>query len=419
MIRKDKWTLLYLDNVSHGQSITLTTKIGFMDIYSLHSAWKTHDEHHHSKRQTALKIICLLVALIIIVLLFKSCTRLNPPKQPPTPMLIRKDNTIIVPEGSPLRAQLDVKPVSTSNAPHVVVLSGIVDSTQDGYLSILPPVTGTISQINTILGNEVKKDQVLAVIQSGGFAQAYTDKLKAQSTLTLAQELLQRAQKVNRAGGNTVKDIEQLQSNFAQAQAELQRAQDTLNSIGGDKNKVLQIQAPIGGKIINQYYGAGSYISDPTIPLFTLSNIKSVWVTLCVPEYLVPVVTKGQNVEVFLDAYPTQSWPGKIAFTSHVLDAETRCNKSRVLLENADEKLKPNMFASVRTQVPQGEQISVPLSAILMNNDTTSVFVETAPWTFEPRIVILGAEDENNVRVNSGLHKGDRIIIDGGILVND
>ena len=54
-----------------------------------------------------------------------------------------------------------------------------------------------------------------------------------------------------------------------------------------------------------------------------------------------------------------------------------------------------------------------------MHNDTTALFVETTPWTFERREVELGAEDRGAVRILSGLNSGDRIVSSGGVLMND
>lgn len=390
-----------------------------MDIHSLISTWRSHYQQRPQRQKTILKFMGIILALILLFLL-KCCTALSMHKKTSsTPLLIRENNQITIPAGSPLRSQMQVQTVQRTNTPHTVVLPGIVEGNQVGNLDILPPVSGHLIQLKVALGEEVSKDQVLAVIESAGLAQAYSDKVKAQSALKQAQEAVNRAQKVNRAGANAIKDIEQLQNNFTQAQAELQRAQVALASIGGTQDNPLQIQAPMGGKITSLNYGLGSYINDVTQPLLTLSNIKSVWVTLCVPENLIAVISKGQNAQISLAAYPQRTWSGKISFTNHLVDPDTRCNKSRIALDNADEKLQPNMFASVRTQIPQSEQIIIPLSAILMENNHTTVFVESAPWVFQRRVVVLGAEDQEQVRISAGLQAGDRIVTAGGILVND
>ena len=391
-----------------------------MDIRTLLSTLHDHDKPptYHSK---VAKIIMLLLALLIIALLARCSQSLmsNKEKTTPTPMLIRKDHRIIIPENSPLRSQLVVMAVRTSKAPHSVLFPGIVEADPARTINILPPLTGHLVDLNVKLGDEVKQDQILATMQSAGLAQAYSDLTKAHSVLKQTEEILNRTQKVNRAGANAIKDIELAQSNYTQAQAEVQRAQETLKSLGTNQHSQLHIQAPIDGKVIALNYGIGSYINDSTAPILTLSNIQSVWITACVAEHLVASVNKGLKVLVSLTAYPNQTWEGKVAFVNNVFESDTRCNKTRIAFTNPDNKLQPNMFATVRMELPQQEQVIVPLSAVLMNNDTTSVYVETAPWTFESRAVELGAEDEHTVRITSGLKAGDRIILSGGILVND
>ncbi|KTD35674.1 cation efflux system protein [Legionella moravica] len=391
-----------------------------MDINSLFIRFRTYFRNIPPRQQKKL-ILFALLGIFIIIMFIKGCLAIviNKQKVSAEPLLIRVNNTIKIPESSPLRSHLLIKTVTTSTAPHIVKFPGIVEADQSSTITILPPVTGRIIRLETKLGDVVKKGQVLAVMQSSALAQAYTDKIKAQSALQQASDALQRTQKVNRAGGSSIKDLQQQQNNYTQAQAEMQRAQATLNALGNNQKEHLEIQAPIDGKIIALNYGVGSYINDPTRELFTLSNIQSVWVTACIPEHLIAKVAKGQKVDVILSAYPQQTWKGSIAFVNNMIDADARCNKSRIAIANSDEKLQPNMFASIHAKIPQEEQIIVPLSSILMNNDNTSVFIETAPWIFTRRTVVLGTEDGNHVRILSGLKAGDRIVAAGGILVND
>ena len=163
----------------------------------------------------------------------------------------------------------------------------------------------------------------------------------------------------------------------------------------------------------------GSYINDTTAALLSISNIDSVWITANVPEHLVGVITQGQRVTIDLPAYPNLVWHGKVAFVNAFLDPDTRRNQTRIAMPNPGGKLQPNMYATVRVSVPQSHFVMIPISAVLMNDDTTSVYVETAPWTFQRRVVQLGAEDGHDVRVVSGLKPGERIAASGGIFIND
>ena len=69
--------------------------------------------------------------------------------------------------------------------------------------------------------------------------------------------------------------------------------------------------------------------------------------------------------------------------------------------------------------VPQPAQVFVPESALLMDNDSTTVFVEVAPWTFERRTVELSYDEGTGVRVLQGLKAGDRVVVAGGVLLDD
>jgi cobalt-zinc-cadmium efflux system membrane fusion protein len=81
--------------------------------------------------------------------------------------------------------------------------------------------------------------------------------------------------------------------------------------------------------------------------------------------------------------------------------------------------LKPNMFANASIDIPQPEQVFIPQSALLMNNDSITVFVEVSPWTFERRTVDISYDESDGTRVLKGLKQGDRVIVRGGVLLND
>jgi cobalt-zinc-cadmium efflux system membrane fusion protein len=250
------------------------------------------------------------------------------------------------------------------------------------------------------------------------------DAQKARDALDLAQRALVRARGVNEAGSNAAKDVEAAQSSVAQQTAELHRSETRLRSLGaegggGQAGQVLKIVAPMAGTVTALNAAAGANLNDANAALMTVSNLDSVWVTVNVPENVVGAVTPGQNAVVTLAAYPGRSFSGKVGFVSAVLDADTRRARARIVFANPDGLFKPNMYATAVLGVPQGAQTQVPASALLMNNDSVSVFVEAEPWTFVRRMVELGREDGDKVRIRSGLAAGERVVVRGGVLLND
>jgi cobalt-zinc-cadmium efflux system membrane fusion protein len=160
-------------------------------------------------------------------------------------------------------------------------------------------------------------------------------------------------------------------------------------------------------------------INDPTAALMTIADLSSVWVTAMVAEKDMGAVSKDEDAQVTLVAYPERTLHGKVSFVSDVIDADSRRDKIRIAFENRDYALKPNMFASVTLLSSSQNQVVLPSSSLLMNNDRTSVFVATAPWTFERRNVDPLLEDGPTVAIRSGVAAGEQVVVKGGILLND
>jgi cobalt-zinc-cadmium efflux system membrane fusion protein len=160
-------------------------------------------------------------------------------------------------------------------------------------------------------------------------------------------------------------------------------------------------------------------INDVTQPLMSIADLSTVWVTAMVPEKDLALVARNQEADVSLDAYPDRTLHGKVLFVADVIEADTRRDKIRIAFANADYALKPNMFATVTLTGAKQSRIVLPSAALLMNNDRTSVFIATAPWTFERRTVDPVLSEGTSVAIRSGIAEGDKVVVSGGILLND
>jgi membrane fusion protein, heavy metal efflux system len=160
-------------------------------------------------------------------------------------------------------------------------------------------------------------------------------------------------------------------------------------------------------------------INDPTAAIMTIANLDTVWVTANVPEKDVSFVSPGQTVNVTLASYPDKVFTGKVLFVSDLIEPDTRRNKVRIAFNNPDKILKPNMFAEATFVAPSLARLTVPTSALLMTNEHTNVFVEVADWAFERREIEVVYQEGNEAVVKSGLQPGDRVVVKGGVRLND
>ncbi len=383
----------------------------------IHSGYKKLKPNH----QIMVVMFATVIALVLIALLFKGCSAIasSRNKLPTKPMILRQGNQIKIPKYSPLRTQIMVETVVASKLPHQITVPGLFEINPANRVNIFSPLTGRLVSLNVNLGDFVKPNQVIAEIRSSDLAQAYADYENAKGMFELTAASLKRAKAVQDAGGISVKGVQQVQNDYRQALIEKKRTKTKLIILGKRVADRLIIRAPIEGRVTTLNYGAGSYINDLTTPLMAIDNLSTLWLTAYVPENLVSMVSQNQAVQVHLPAYPNRVLHGKIDLVNSMIDSDTRRNKTRIVFSNADGQLQPNMFAKVDITIPQSYQILIPLSAVLMNNDATSVFVETTPWCFKSRKIQLGTEDAGLVRVLSGLQAGERIAASGGILIND
>lgn len=341
-----------------------------------------------------------------------------------TPPAFTVDHGVLkVPENSPLRKELVIQPVDMRAAPHAMVFPANVEADPARTANVLPALTGKVVELKIGLGDHVNRGQLLAVVDSGDLAQANADVVKARDAFDLARKTLDRARGVKAAGGNAVKDLEAAQSGFNQAQAEYDRARTRLQALSGSPDaqtsRPMQVTAPISGYVTALSVSPGTYVNDPTAAMMTVSNLDTVWITANVPEIDSGLIAKGQKVDATLSAYPGKVFHGDVSFVSPVLQPDTRRDLVRVTFQNPDGELKPNMFASASIDIPQPPQVFVPESALVMNNDSITVFVEVSPWTFERRAVDLSYDETDGTRVLKGLKAGDRVIVRGGVLLND
>lgn len=340
------------------------------------------------------------------------------------PQIVRQGEKIMVPENSPLRNRLAVAPARAEEISARLVLPGIVESDPSRTAAVLTPVGGRILELRAALGDRVRKGQVLAVIDSADLAQAYDDYDKAGDALELTQKNLERQEGQYKLGTASTRDLDQARSDHAQAVAEYARTQARLKVIGvpavrGKRSSLLSLEAPVGGSVTTLTVARGNMINDPTQPIMTVADLSTIWVTALVPEKDVAVVAKDQDAEVALAAYPGRRLRGKVLFVSDVIEPDSRRDKLRIAFPNPDNTLKPNMFATVTLEGPKQTRVLLPTSALLMNNDRTTVFVATAPWTFERRTVEPKLDEGTLVALESGIRAGEQVVVKGGILLND
>jgi membrane fusion protein, heavy metal efflux system len=363
-------------------------------------------------------------AAVVVLTLSVSALALTVPSRAQDINPVRRDSqgNLVVDPHDPLMARLTIAPVIMAARPQGLEAPGEITAEPARTVSILPPLAGHIVSLDVVPGDRVRRGQVLALIASGDMAQASSDEAKARSALKQAQAQYRRARNVVGAGGGAIKDLESAQAAYEQAAAELDRASARLAALGRAKTNdgaLIPLTAPIDAVVATVSASAGMNITDPTAVLITLVDISELWVTADLSEDEVPLVQGGLDAQATLPVLPGVVLHGTLGGMPPVLQSDTRRLPVHFIVDNPRGVLRPNMYAHVTIALPTPPQIMVPQTALLMNNDATTVLVEVRPGVFARRSVDIVYDDGANSRVLSGLSAHERIVTQGAVLLND
>ncbi len=178
----------------------------------------------------------------------------------------------------------------------------------------------------------------------------------------------------------------------------------------GRPTKALTLVSPINGFVIEKMALQGMRV-EPSMILYKIADLSTVWVYADIYEYELPLVRVGQEATVRLSYYPGQAFHGRVVYVYPYLDGKTRTAKVRFELPNtADWRLKPGMFADVEFRVQLGRRLAVPREAVLDSGTRQIVFVEQGEGHFEPKEVTLGMRVDGQQEILSGLKAGARVV---------
>ena len=340
----------------------------------------------------------------------------------PVPAFVRDGDFVVIPEKSGLRNYVAVEAAREQRIQTPLEAPAVLEADPAKVATILPPLSGRISVLSVHLGDTVKTGQPLFTIDSSELSQARADLQHAQQNLRLTQKAYVRTQDLAQHGIAAQKDLEQAESDYHGAQSELERATAVFRTLGISPQSTasarqLVVRSPVAGRVSMLTAVAGTFANDSNAPLMTISDVSTIWFTASVQEKDLSGVAPGEAVTATVQSFAGETFEGKVAFVADQLDPDTRTIKVRVAYDNREGRLKPGMFAKVTFLGQAHTAVTVPTSALIQNESRTQVFVEVAPWKFEPRAVTAGATQGADTEVLTGLKAGERVVSRQGVLL--
>ncbi len=198
---------------------------------------------------------------------------------------------------------------------------------------------------------------------------------------------------------------------FTQAQVEELDRTATVSNL-------LSVRAERNSIVTHLGVREGNYV-EPKTAIATLASLDSVWIETEVFESMAGWIEPGLPASVSFAAYPGESWETEVAYIYPNLESTTRSLRLRLVIANADRRLRPNMFATVKIESkPRLNALTVSREAVIRAGEGDRVIVALGGGQFRPQVVRTGVASGSRIEIISGLSEGDRVVTSGQFLLD-
>jgi cobalt-zinc-cadmium efflux system membrane fusion protein len=294
-------------------------------------------------------------------------------------------------------------------------VTGAVNPDVSRQVPVISLASGRVVEIDTRLGDEVKKGQLLFKVRSADIAQAFADYRKAIVNEQLANVQLTRAKDLFDHGAIPKSTLEQAQTTEDTAKVDVDTSLEHLRVLGSDPlhpTGIVPVYAPVNGVVTDQQItnsGGVQALSAPN-PL-TISDLSHIWILCDVYENDLPQVHLNEYADIRPNAYPDKALKGRISNIGPILDPNLRTAKVRLEVENPG-LLRLGMFVTATFHGLRREtHASIPATAILHLHDREWVYTPIGSGYFQRLEVVSGIMLPGNMQeVVSGVRPGSQVV---------
>ncbi|MBL8700219.1 MAG: efflux RND transporter periplasmic adaptor subunit [Alphaproteobacteria bacterium] len=306
---------------------------------------------------------------------------------------------------------VEAAPVTIATAQRQIQAIGTLRSNES--VVIRPEIAGRVAGFNFAEGQRVQRGQVLvqfdASVERAELAQA-------EAAASLARSNYQRAVELERRGAGTQRALDEAQAQIRTATAAIELRKARLEKF--------QLTAPFDGVVGLRKVSVGDFVNSGQ-EIVNLEQIDTLKVDFRVPELFLPALKTGQRVEIAVDAHAGRGFAGELYAIDPAVDVAGRAVVIRARIANADEALRPGLFARVTLTLAERPQaLFVPEQAIIPQGDRHTLFKvvdngDGKPKTVKLTTVKLGERRPGAVEILEGLARDDVVVTAGVLKIRD
>ncbi len=297
-------------------------------------------------------------------------------------------------------------------------MPGQIALNEDRTAHVTPRAAGSVRGVNADLGQQVRKDQILASIASADIA-------GQRGSLTAAQKRVDYARR-NVATERTLweekitarQDLLKAEQELTEAEVARDTVRQQLQALGaggsGGSN-LLAIRAPFDGIIVEKHITLGEVVGADT-RVFTLTDLSTVWADVVVPARDLDIVRVGTTAVIRSIASDTTA-PGKVSFVSSLVGEASRSAKARVVLANPGAAWRPGLAVNVDIVTGSSDVPVAVAREAIQTVDTRQVVYKRVKEGFIAQPVSTGRADGRFIEITAGLNPGDTYAASGSFTI--
>jgi len=179
----------------------------------------------------------------------------------------------------------------------------------------------------------------------------------------------------------------------------------------------LLFRAPFSGHVVAKTAVEGkAFMAGES--LYEVADLAHLWVEAWVSESDLPLMKPGLQAAITFPSLGHKTFTAPITFLYPHLDPQTRRGRVRLELNNPDGLLRPDMWANVEVQIPLGERLLIPASAVIDTGQRFIAFVEGKDAHLHPRELKLGFKTDDWYEVLDGVQDGEKLVARALFLVD-
>ncbi len=330
----------------------------------------------------------LVTLLAVTALLLQGCTKSANGEE-------KKD------EGEAALA-IPVEAAQVSNRDMAAFYSGTATLEADKRAIVVSQITGVVLKINAEEADHVEAGQVLAVVEPDRYE---LEVERSNASLKRLQTDFQRKKELYAKQLVSTEDFERSSAEYEAQKAAYELAKLDL--------QYTSIKAPISGYISERMVRVGNLVKLNE-PVYNITSYDPLLAVLHVPERELRVLSDGLKVSMSVDAWPGESFDGKVIRISPIVDIDTGTFRVTAQIFDHGEMLKPGLFGRVEIRYALHQAVPViPRSAVITEDESSHVFVIDDGGVAKRRDIQLGFENNGLVEVTNGLAAGETVVTAG------